>query len=168
MKCGNCGASLDDSDEPLVRCPYCGTKQSNPEARAPGGGLSEMFADRDGDGVPDMMQRMVARAGQDGVQSTATHHVSSSTSYTVNGQHYGSLDEMPPAVRRTFEQSQRLLDGLDPLQMDPGQQLQAIERSMAGGAAPRSRLVVDKRALLLAMGLGLVLAALAVIFGLLR
>lgn len=164
MKCSNCGATLDSADAPKVRCPYCATVQPNPEARQPTGGLSEMFADRDGNGIPDVMDRMVGEVGQDGVQSITTRQVSSSTSYTVNGKHYGSLAEMPPDVRRMFEQSQRMLDGFDPLKMDAGQQAREIAR-LADGATPPSRLSVDKRALLLAIGLGLVLAALALLFG---
>ncbi|MEW6358863.1 MAG: hypothetical protein AB1696_21200 [Planctomycetota bacterium] len=51
-----------------------------------------MFADRDGDGVPDSVQ-----------QSDGAFTADVVTKIVVNGREYNSLDEMPNDVRRMYE-----------------------------------------------------------------
>jgi hypothetical protein len=57
-----------------------------------------MTRDADGDGVPDVMQNAASRT------------IASSTAFVVNGQAYGSLDQLPPEARAKYEQAMRRLD----------------------------------------------------------
>lgn len=93
MRCPACGASVAGGTRSGSPCEYCGTALPPPEpapeeSSAGGGGL---LADRDGDGIPDVLQR----AG--GVTGTT------STVYEVDGVTHHSLEEMPPDVRAMVE-----------------------------------------------------------------
>jgi hypothetical protein len=57
-----------------------------------------MTRDADGDGVPDVMQGAASRT------------LASSTTFVVNGQAYGSIDQLPPEARAEYEQAMRRLD----------------------------------------------------------
>ena len=72
------------------------------------------LADRDGDGVPDIMQSGLS--GMSGMEELGDgfHKVEVETrsEYVVDGNEYSSLDEMPPEVREMFERMTRdLPDG---------------------------------------------------------
>jgi hypothetical protein len=57
-----------------------------------------MTRDADGDGVPDVMQGAASRT------------LASGTTFVVNGQAYGGLDQLPPEARAQYEQAMRRLD----------------------------------------------------------
>ncbi len=64
------------------------------------------FADDNRDGIPDMVQK----------GSTGEIRVAKRSRCVVNGQEYGSLDEMPADVRQRIE---RLREGIAPAPMPP-------------------------------------------------
>ncbi len=62
---------------------------------------SQMFADQDQDGVPDLFERLP------GSTSTIVTHT---TQFAVDGKVYSNLDELPPEARRKYEQAMGRLD----------------------------------------------------------
>ena len=105
MNCPNCNAPVQASDEKFLVCSFCGTRFTNPDAARPqpigdvDGVMSQVFADKDGDGVPDIFQKM----GGDPACSTQTVV---QTRVTVNGKTYDNMDDVPPEIRK-------MLDGLN-------------------------------------------------------
>lgn len=111
-RCGNCGASLRPETK---ACEYCGAAVPPPPAAT---GAAGIFADRDGDGVPDIFEGA-------GTRGSTTHSVT--TSYSYNGVEYASLDEMPPDVRRAFESATA---GIPDLVRDATQRRDVSERTI--------------------------------------
>jgi hypothetical protein len=106
MKCDNCGASLPAAKTPVVTCGYCGAEVATARPPEVAKGSSSLLADRDGDGIPDIVEGLI---GEGQVASSVT--VQSATRYEVDGKVYSSLEEMPPHLRQLLEQSQQLLAG---------------------------------------------------------
>jgi hypothetical protein len=107
MKCPTCGAPLDlDQKDDVLRCTYCGTTAQRPatiESEAAGtdplASVVKLVEDRNHDGIPDAFEGLLP-----GVKvSHRTVVQSVSTTYSVDGRTYESLDQMPPDVRRRFE-----------------------------------------------------------------
>ncbi len=116
MQCPSCGANLQPRGrEPRVECTYCETTVANPDAGKAGahgrfGPLVGLLADRDGDGVPDMF----AAAGAGAMN----------TIYEVDGVRYDSIEDMPPDLRRLFEEGRIIEMG------DSDAEYVTIERNM--------------------------------------
>ena len=91
------------------------------------------LADRDGDGVPDIMQSGLSGMGDTG---DGFHKVEVETrnEYVVNGREYSSLDEMPPAARDMIGRMMRdVPDGAG------GDAVQNFEVEIIEGDAPGIR-----------------------------
>ena len=118
VKCSNCNAAIDAAppEVPLLTCVYCATQMHNPAAQAQRtaatapnlpAGIADLLADRDGDGIPDIVQ---GKGGAQGATvTTTTTTTTSQSSYVINGQRYNSPEEMPPDVRQIFEKTAALL-----------------------------------------------------------
>jgi hypothetical protein len=66
----------------------------------------ELLADRNGNGVPDALEGRVAGASLGrGVITTIRH-----SSIHINGQSYGSMDEVPPEVRTAYQKALSKVD----------------------------------------------------------
>lgn len=76
---------------------YDGVDAMPPDARRT---FERLFPDEDRDGVPDLLQRARANVG------------AQTTTYEVNGRSYASIEDMPPDVRRTFEELARVSERL--------------------------------------------------------
>src|SRR5262245_32816554 len=82
---------------------YDGVEQMPPEARAAYERTLRMIGqDKDGNGIPDVLEGKLPRIGSALEQFTTT---TSTTHINVNGQEYSSPDEMPPDVRRLYEEA---------------------------------------------------------------
>jgi hypothetical protein len=144
MHCANCGAPITPSRDAGQRltCPYCGT------AAEPAPPTNTVGA------LVDQILAQVEPAGQHfpagGIKSeVAIHHAT----YSVNGQTYSSLDEMPPAARRALEDGMAMVQGTWP---------RASEPVMPAGPSPlpaKARL----RWVLLAFAVGLLLLLLGAV-----
>ena len=106
MKCPNCHAHIDASNAQFVDCTYCGTRVLNetvsgagPEDRV-SDVMKAVFKDNDNDGVPDIFQKIGDAA------VTKTVH---STTITVNGKTYNSMDDVPEEIKN-------ILGSLGPIQ----------------------------------------------------
>lgn len=111
------------------RCRYCDAIVEGP-ALAGADPFDGLFADRDGNGIPDGIEAMLRNPGAVGV-----HH-QSSTSYTVNGIRYAKLEDAPMEVRALLEKTQGLLDGMPETSLpaapaeDRGTKVQAIPKAL--------------------------------------
>lgn len=129
MKCHNCGASFEQSGGGAeITCQYCGAVNARP-GPPPGAAsnpLGDLFADRDGDGVPDIVQNLGGGGGDHSVQVS---QVSTSTQVqvSVNGKTYSSLDQVPPEQRELLRSM-----GLGGGTPDPMADLQHQVRSSVG------------------------------------
>ena len=74
-----------------------GSNQTNP-AQGGVGSLATLFADGDGDGIPDIMEK-----GQ-------VINLTGGMKFVVNGQSYDSLDALPPEARAKYEQAMSTID----------------------------------------------------------
>ncbi len=72
---------------------YASVDDMPPDVRQTYEKMMKLLADQDHDGVPDLVQK----AGQSQVS------VEVSRTFTVDGQTYHSLEEMPPEVRQKYE-----------------------------------------------------------------
>ena len=115
---------------------YASVEEMPPDVRFAYEQAMVRFADENRDGIPDVVQK----------GSTSEIRVESRTRYVVNGQEYGSLDEMPANIRQTIE---RLGDreGLAPPPSRVVRSGVAAKRTGCGGT------------ILMAMGLASVVAA---------
>lgn len=84
--------------------------------------VEQVLADKDRDGVPDVLQQGTKQA------------VVTTTTYTVDGRSFTSLDEMPADVRRTLDGLGLLGDGV----RAGGAPASASQGSEGGGPAPRA------------------------------
>ncbi len=73
---------------------YASVDDMPPDVRQTYEKMMKLLADQDRDGVPDLVQK----AGQSQVS------VEVSRTFTVDGQTYHSLEEMPPEVRQKYEE----------------------------------------------------------------
>ena len=62
-----------------------------------------MFEDRDGDGLPDVVQQHMEAGRHVSARSIEMRSVNGVTTYKVGDREYRSLDEMPPEHRELFE-----------------------------------------------------------------
>lgn len=107
MKCPNCNAVIDaDPGTPTLTCQYCGVRVENRKQRGTDNFFDKIFEDKDGDGIPDMLQ-----GDFDGAAAVSTVKKSAATTYEVNGRTYHSLEEMPEADRRLFEGAGAMFTG---------------------------------------------------------
>ena len=122
-------------------------------------------ADSDRDGVPDVFE------GRDGNVTSVTR-----SRIVVNGREYGSVDEMPPDVRRSFERASGAAGaGHARMPGDPGTGGRSRVRVVTSSTTPTMRGVEgdavreSKRTMwgLVVAGLLLMIAVLLVIVGLL-
>jgi len=116
INCPNCDARVEiPAGEQSSRCEYCATPLSAPAP--PRGGspigdaMERVFEDRDADGVPDLFQAISAGGKGQSVRHVSVQH---SSRYVINGKEYGSLEEMPPDVRRVFDSTQGIFAGAAP------------------------------------------------------
>ncbi len=93
---------------------YSSVEEMPPDVRRQYEQAMSALADRDGDGVPDIMQSgLSGMSGMEGL-GDGFHKVEVETrsEYVVDGNEYSSLDEMPPEVREMFGRMTRdLPDG---------------------------------------------------------
>lgn len=82
---------------------YSSVEAMPPDVRQAWRQVMGMFADRNGDGVPDLFQG-------EGVEPTVIQQ----SSFVVNGKTYPSLDAMPPDVRRMYEQAMGAVEAMGP------------------------------------------------------
>ena len=78
-----------------------GFKEVNPSANPPqdmAGMLSNIFADANNNGMPDIMENQ------------QVINVSGGTNYVVDGQVFNSLDQLPPEARAQYEQAMGAID----------------------------------------------------------
>lgn len=92
--------SVDDMPEEVRRSYEEAMRGSNQRNPAQGGveSLANLFADGDGDGVPDIMKQ-----GQ-------VINLTGGMKFVVNGQSYDSLDALPPEARAKYEQAMGAMD----------------------------------------------------------
>jgi hypothetical protein len=83
-----------------------------------------LLADKDQDGVPDIMQ-----------QAGGANVVVNQASFTVNGQQYSSLEEMPDEVRKVYERAMGLI-GSGGGSLQPSVDASAGVKPAAQSAAP--------------------------------
>ena len=134
MKCPNCGAAFDLKQQgDVLRCTYCGATAQRPGTPASGGADGDPLApvmtlleDRNQNGIPDAFEG-IARGGVTMSHQAVVQTVS--TTYSIDGKTYKSLDEMPPGIRRKFEQ----------IRKSTGDAAAAIARAQS---APRSRVAL--------------------------
>lgn len=99
------------------------------------------MADADRNGIPDVLQDSPAAGHVLGI-----HH----SSINVNGRSYDNVDEMPPAVRRLYEDAMTHVDrdrdgipdalrGGSPADGDPEVRAHLFRREFTWGAAPGRR-----------------------------
>ena len=90
---------------------YSSVEEMPPDVRRQYEQAMATLADRDGDGVPDIMQSDLS--GMSGMEDLGEgfHKVEVETrnEYVVDGEEYSSLDEMPPEVREMFGRMTRNL-----------------------------------------------------------
>ncbi len=102
MDCANCGAPISpsrDAEQPLT-CAYCGTvAQPVPPANTVGALVDQLLAQVEPAG----------RRCRPGAIKSAV--VIQQASYSVNGQAYSSVDQMPPAARRALEEGLAMVQG---------------------------------------------------------
>jgi hypothetical protein len=86
-----------------------------------------MFADKDGDGVPDLFQ-------DGGIEPTVIQQ----SSFVMNGQAYPSLEAMPPDVRRMYEQAMGQMGQAPmPAPASPAESAPSPPRMRGGTDVPR-------------------------------
>jgi hypothetical protein len=95
MNCPNCGAQMQPGPiRGQNRCRYCETIVDE-RLRAPepigAAGPFAIFADRDADGTPDIVE-----------MATSMSHTRVQTSFEINGKRYETLEEVPEEFRRFF------------------------------------------------------------------
>ena len=154
------------------------------EARRAYDQAMQIFSDKNRDGVPDFLEHgMDILQGESSASPPAEGDVSKSFQvgmqiFSLDGKNYTSLEEMPPEVRRAYEQSIRVLadanqDGVpDILEgvlgaspsvpvAQPGPPVRQPLVSPPSGVVEPSR--ADKRLVLLFVALGLGLVACLVV-----
>ena len=106
MKCPQCGALVEapPAGSP-ARCRYCRAELPRPEPPAIDP-LGEIFADRDGNGVPDVLDGMLKNPGASFTHQSTTH-------YIVNGRHYDRLEDVPEGMKALLRHTQGLLEDPD-------------------------------------------------------
>ncbi len=146
MKCPQCDAEVKlPPDAAEAECPYCGAAVARP-AQASADPFGALFADADGNGIPDFMEKLGAAGGSFKTNVSVSGAVS--RTFVVNGVKYDSLEAMPPEARR-------LLEGLNlPVAAGTARAATATAQIQAG---PSKRQASPR--LLVAVVLGLLLAA---------
>jgi hypothetical protein len=93
-----------------MKCPDCGATAQRPvtveaptAADDPLAAVMKLVEDRNPNGIPDAFEGMVPGANVS--HKTVVRTVS--TTFSVNGRTYKSVDEMPPEIRRRFEPGNR-------------------------------------------------------------
>lgn len=106
MKCPQCGASVETppAGSP-ARCRYCSAELPRAEASSEDP-LGSFFVDRDGNGVPDVLDGMLKHPGASFTHQSTTH-------YVVNGVRYDRMEDVPEEMKALLRRTQGLLD-------DPG------------------------------------------------
>ena len=103
MKCPECGGNIRfEGDTTQMDCPYCSASIERPAPAAPAAPVDRIRAlleDKNGNGIPDIFEGL-GKAGA--VNVTTTTRVESMI--ILNGVQYKSLDDMPPQVRKQYEQ----------------------------------------------------------------
>lgn len=81
-------------------------------------GALATLADKNGNGVPDILElhlgtltRSVSEGVAGGSSALPATTVVTTQKFVINGREYDSIDQMPPELRRQFEQVQSLLAG---------------------------------------------------------
>jgi len=122
MKCPQCGAAIESPGTgATVRCRYCRTTVEGPKpTAAPFTGFDDLFADQNGNGVPDAFEGLLK-----GSSSVRVGQVS----YTVNGVQYDHLEDVPPDLRNLLAKAQGLLG-------DPAPPAGVSQVVVQGRAAP--------------------------------
>jgi hypothetical protein len=99
---------------------YDSVEQMPPDARREYERVMQMLADRDGNGIPDILERgNVNITSKDG--STIESTVVTSTTHIINGREYQRVEDIPPHLR---------------------EMIKGIQES---GGAPRARLSLEPR-----------------------
>jgi hypothetical protein len=101
MKCSQCQAEVKLAPGAAeADCPYCGATVSRPAPRS-ADPLGALFADENGNGIPDFVEGLGVPVRGAGAKVTVSRSVSQR--FVVNGVTYDSLEAMPPEARRIFE-----------------------------------------------------------------
>jgi hypothetical protein len=101
VKCPQCDAEVKvPPGAAEADCPYCGAAVARP-AQASADPFGALFADADGNGIPDFMEKLGAAGGS--FKTSASVSGTVSQTFVVNGVKYDSLEAMPPEARRLFE-----------------------------------------------------------------
>jgi hypothetical protein len=145
ITCPDCNARVDvKAGAEAARCDYCGGPLPVPAASTGSpiaDTLGKMFEDKDGDGVPDVFQAMGSAGGASSVKQVTVQH---REHYVVNGKEYTSLEQMPPDVRRVFEQTRGMIDsamrtaGSSSITMSASAS-HHLPTAVASGSPPRAR-----------------------------
>lgn len=75
--------------------------------------VSQMLVDKDGNGIPDLLEGDV-------VQNVFATH-STSSHITVNGKVYHTLEDLPPHLRQSVDGAFKILSGMDMFANQPPQ-----------------------------------------------
>lgn len=103
MKCPQCGALVETPPAAgPARCRYCRAELPRPEASSEDP-LGNLFADRDGNGVPDVLDGMLKNPGASFTHQSTTH-------YVVNGVRYDRMEDVPEEMKALLRRTQGLLD----------------------------------------------------------
>jgi hypothetical protein len=92
-----------------ARCRYCRAELPRPETSSEDP-LGNFFADRDGNGVPDVLDGMLKNPGASFTHQSTTH-------YVVNGVRYDRMEDVPEEMKVLLRRTQGLLD--DPVGAAP-------------------------------------------------
>lgn len=90
---------------------YSSLAEMPPDIRAAYQQMTELFADKDGNGVPDIMEgglmKMMSAFGQLGrlMKNQGMQSVLAQSRYRVDGKEYASIQAMPTSVRNRFLES---------------------------------------------------------------
>ena len=122
MKCPQCGASVETppAGSP-ARCRYCSAELPRPEASSEDP-LGSFFVDRDGNGVPDVLDGMLKHPGASFTHQSTTH-------YVVNGVRYDRMEDVPEEMKALLRRTQGLLDEPVGLAPAPAPQLRTSPSS---------------------------------------
>src|SRR5262245_65570761 len=85
---------------------YRSVDEMPPDVRAEYDRMMSMLADRDGDGVPDVLQGQLTHESTRSTNSiNLIGSVSKISTITVNGKQYDRLDDVPPELRQLIDRA---------------------------------------------------------------